>query len=76
MSLTRFSIASTCDGYEVVDSDGRAVSNSYETANEPLTIAGNLNTASEHGPKSLARAMACVEGFEVGLDITDDDEAF
>lgn len=73
---TIFTVGTTCDGYEVVDDNGRSMSNSYDTANKPLEIAGALNTAAEHGPKSLARALSCVEGAEVGLDVFDlDDDA-
>lgn len=69
---TRFTIASTIDGYEVTDGDGRTVSNSYESASQPLLIAQRLNQAAEHGGKSLARALASVEGFEIGLDIDEE----
>lgn len=58
----RFTLASTIDGYEVVDSDGRAVSDSYDTANLALSIAADLNAAAARGRRALVRAFGTVEG--------------
>lgn len=61
VTRARFSIASTCDGYEVVDDDGRAVSPAYNHANEPLAVAATLNDAAAAGPTALARALGAIE---------------
>jgi hypothetical protein len=73
-STTRFSIGRTCDGYEVVDHDGRPVSNTYEHANKPLEIAAALNAASERGHRAVARVLARVEGTEMVIGYIDGDD--
>jgi hypothetical protein len=57
----RFSIASTIDGYEVVDRDGRAVSDSFDTANRALSIAADLNEAAGRGRRALSRAFGAID---------------
>lgn len=58
----RFSVSPTIDGYEVVDDDGRAVSNHFEFANLALELAGDLNSAAARGKRSLAVALGATEG--------------
>lgn len=62
----RFGIASTVDGYEVVDNDtGRAMTESYTFSNEPLRVAADLNDAAHRGPRSLAIALGAIDPFDV-----------
>lgn len=55
----RFTVANTIDGYEVVDNDGRTVSNCYDYAGEALEIAGRLNDAAVD-PQALRRALGAM----------------
>lgn len=73
----RFIIASTCDGYEVVDNeDGRAVTPSYEFSNEPLRIAGELNDAVARGWKYLALALGALDRDEFDALMEEEADAF
>lgn len=74
----RFSIAQTCDGYEVTDRDGRPVTNSFDHANEPLRIAADLNDAAAISPDALRLALGGIyESDEAEFDAlwNDVDEA-
>lgn len=57
----RFHVAPTIDGYEVVDADGRSVTDAYPFANKPLVIAGRLNDAAAVSKQALARALGVVD---------------
>lgn len=71
---SRFSVATTCDGYEVVDSDGRAVSNSYEFATRPLEIAAELNGAAAINQRALARKLGVLLADDDSETFFQDDE--
>jgi hypothetical protein len=57
----RFSCASTLDGYEVIDADGRCVTDSYVHYGSATKAAARLNDAAEGGPKALRMALGAVE---------------
>lgn len=57
----RFSTALTLTGWEVVDSDGRAVSDSYKHQDSAAKIAQNLSEAAANGPAALRLALGCIE---------------
>ena len=56
MSVRRFTIARTIDGWEVIDSDGRPV-DKRETAASANGVAYRLNGAAAAGPRALAHAL-------------------
>lgn len=57
VTATRFKVANTIDGYEVIDNDGRSVSNYYDHANRALELAGRLNDAAAAGASALRREL-------------------
>lgn len=59
--MPRFAMANTIDGYEVIDADGRSVTDSYTFANRPLKIAAMLNEAADsEDTTELRRALGCI----------------
>jgi hypothetical protein len=56
MPLQRFTVLTCIDGFEVIDSDGRAVDH-RSTLQSANGVAFNLNNAAKNGPRALARAL-------------------
>lgn len=57
----RFSTGLTLDGWEVVDSDGRSVTDSYSQRAAASIVAERLSNAAANGPAALRIALGCIE---------------
>lgn len=65
----RFSVSSTIDGWEVIDSDGRPVTEHFEYEDVAHLAKKRLNEAALHGPRSLAFALGALDEEDLMLDI-------
>lgn len=61
LAYKRFSVASTIYGWEVEDSDGRSVTESFEAPDLAAQVMDSLNAAAANGPRALATALGAVE---------------
>lgn len=66
--MERFSIGATVGGWEVIDSDGRSVTDTYRADARAAEVALRLNTAASTSPAALRRAF--------GVVIDEDDSAY
>lgn len=68
LTTKRFSVGRTCEGWEVIDSDGRPVTEEFFSEDIAHAAKKKLNEAALHGPKSLALALGAIDADDLEIE--------